>query len=324
MKVGELGERALVNLIAELIDCTAVLCPGADDCSAIAFGDRYLVVTTDMLHKKTHFPREMSGYQIGWMATAATLSDVAAMGAAPIGVTMAIGIPGDTEVSFALDVMRGCNACCTQNGTTLLGGDTDEHEELTLVGTAIGSVNQHQMLTRAGAKVGDVVCVTGELGVAAAGVRMLLDSRYADHHLRESALKKLFEPQPRIVYGQALADSGAVTALIDTSDGLSLSLYELSKSSKCGFYVRASALPISEEAKSVSNDRLDELTLSVYRGGDYELLFTAKQERLTAIPIPYTIIGKVTASEMQLDVDGVLYELKAEGYEHLSASGPSV
>jgi thiamine-monophosphate kinase len=324
MKVGELGERALVNLIAELIECTSVLCPGADDCSAIAYGDQYLVVTTDMLHRKTHFPREMSGYQVGWMAAAATLSDVAAMGATPIGVTMAIGIPRDTEVTFALDVIRGCNACCTQNGTTLLGGDTDEHDELTLVGTAIGSVDQHKMLTRAGARVGDVVCVTGALGIAAAGVRMLLDSRYADHHLRESALKKLFEPQPRIVYGQALADSGVVTALIDTSDGLSLSLWELAKSSNCGFHIRAAALPISEEAKSVSDDRWDELTLSLYRGGDYELLFTAGHERLTAIPIPYTIIGKVTASEMQLDVDGASYELNAEGYEHLSASGPSV
>ena len=68
MKVGELGERALVKQLAKLIDCTTVLCPGADDCSAIAFDDHYLVVTTDMLHKKTHFPREMSGYQIGWMA----------------------------------------------------------------------------------------------------------------------------------------------------------------------------------------------------------------------------------------------------------------
>ena len=323
MKVGELGERALVSMIAELIECTAVLCPGADDCSAIACGDRYLVVTTDMLHKKTHFPREMSGYQVGWMATAATLSDVAAMGAAPIGVTMAIGIPRDTEVAFALDVMRGCNACCAQNGTTLLGGDTDEHEELTLVGTAIGSVDQHKMLTRAGANVGDIVCVTGTLGIAAAGVRMLLDSRYADNHFRESALKKLFEPQPRVIYGQALADSGAVTALIDTSDGLSLSLYELSKSSNCGFYLQAAALPISEEAKSVSEDRWDELTLSIYRGGDYELLFTARHERLSDIHIPYTIIGKVTKSGMQLDVDGIMHELRAEGYEHLSVSGPS-
>jgi thiamine-monophosphate kinase len=324
VKVGELGERALVKQLAELIDCTAVLCPGADDCSAIALNDYYLVVTTDMLHKKTHFPREMSGYQIGWMATAATLSDIAAMGADPLGVTMAVGIPREADVAFALDVVRGCNACCTQNGATLIGGDTDEHDELTLVGTAIGRVQQDKMLTRAGAKPGNAVCVTGELGLAAAGVQMLLDSRYADHPLRERALKKLFEPQPRIAYGQALAASGAVTALIDTSDGLSLSLYELSTASNCGFHILAADLPVSDAAKSVSRDWSDELALAIYRGGDYELLFTAKRERLKAIPIPYTVIGSVIESGMQLDVDGVVQELEAEGYEHLAASGPKV
>src|SRR5665811_1305265 len=111
------------------------------------------------------------------------------------------------------------------------------------------------MLTRAGANVGDIVCVTGTLGIAAAGVRMLLDSRYADNHFRESALKKLFEPQPRIVYGQALADSGAVTALIDTSDGLSLSLYEretepITCVNECGHRARIS------ERLPVDNSRL--------------------------------------------------------------------
>ena len=208
MKVGELGERVLVKLMTDLIDCKTALCPGADDCSAVAYGDHYLVVTTDMLHKKTHFPREMTGFQVGWMATAATLSDVAAMGAAPVGVLIALGLPPDAEVAFALDIMRGCNECCTQNGAMLLGGDTDEHEELTLVGTAIGSVRKDKMLTRAGAKAGEVVCVTGELGLAASGVRMLLEGRYANHPLRERALKKLFEPEPKIAYGQALTDFG--------------------------------------------------------------------------------------------------------------------
>jgi thiamine-monophosphate kinase len=266
----------------------------------------------------------MSGYQIGWMATAATLSDIAAMGADPLGVTMAMGIPREADVAFALDVVRGCNACCVQNGTMLIGGDTDEHDELTLVGTAIGRVQQDKILTRAGAKPGNAVCVTGGLGLAAAGVRMLLDSRYADHPLRERALKKLFEPHPRIAYGQALAASGAVTALIDTSDGLSLSLYELSTASNCGFCLLAADIPVSDAAKSVSRDRSDQLTLALYRGGDYELLFTAKRERLDAIPIPYTIIGSVIESGMQLYVDGVVQELEAEGYEHLAASGPKV
>lgn len=324
MKVVELGERALVKQLVGLIECTAALCPGEDDCSAIAYGDEYLVLTTDMFHKKTHFPREMTGYQVGWMTIAATLSDIAAMGAAPIGVTVAMGFPRDTDVEYALEVMRGCNSCCTQNGAMLLGGDTDEHDELTLVGTAIGRVQRGKILTRAGAKAGDVVCVTGELGIAAAGVRMLLESRYANHRLRERALKKLFEPEPRIAYGQALADSGMVSALIDTSDGLSLSLHELSKASNCGFCIRATDLPVSEEARSVSRNRWDELTLSVFRGGDYELLFTAKHEQLDAIPIPYTVIGDVKESGMQLQVDGVVQELKAEGYEHLSALRPTV
>ena len=115
-----------------------------------------------------------------------------------------------------------------------------------------------------------------------------------------------------------------MTALIDTSDGLSLSLYELSRASNCGFCLLAADLPVSDAAKSVSRDRSDELTLAIYRGGDYELLFTAKRERLNAIPIPYTIIGSVIKSGMQLDVDGVMQELEAEGYEHLAASGPKV
>ncbi len=324
MRVSELGERALVRLIAEQIDCRAALCAGADDCAAIEFDGRYVVVTTDMLHKKTHFPREMTGYQVGWMATTASLSDIAAMGAAPLGVTVAIGVPRDTDVEFVLDIVRGSNACCIQSGTSLLGGDTDEHDELTLVGTAFGSVGKDKMLTRHGAKLGDVVCLTGELGLAAAGVRILLERREIRESLRVQALKKLFEPEPRIAYGKQLAQSGAVTALIDTSDGLSISLYELARASRCGFCIRAERLPISTPAEAVSDDLWDKLTLSVYRGGDYELLFTATRERLTDIEVPYTIIGRVTSAGMVLEVEGSAHELKAEGYEHLTPTGPKV
>ncbi len=324
MRVSELGERSLVRLIADQIDCKAALCAGADDCAAIAFGSRYIVITTDMLHRKTHFPREMTGYQVGWMATAASLSDIAAMGAAPLGVTMAIGVPRDSDVDFVLGVVRGCNACCLHSGTSLLGGDTDEHDELTLVGTAFGSVDKDKMLTRHGAKPGDVVCVTGELGLAAAGVRVLLERRQIDATLRAQALGKLFEPEPRIVYGQQLAQSGAVTALIDTSDGLSVSLYELARASNCGFCIHAEKLPISSAAEEVSDDLWDKLALSVYRGGDYELLFTAKRERLAGIEAPYSVIGEVTSAGMTLEVAGGAHELKAEGYEHLTPTGPKI
>ncbi len=322
--MSDLGERPLVRLIAEQIDCKAALCAGADDCAAITFDSRYIVVTTDMLHQKTHFPREMTGYQVGWMATTASLSDIAAMGAAPLGVTMAIGVPRDTDVDFVLDVVQGSNACCVHSGTTLLGGDTDEHDELTLVGTAFGSVDKERILTRHGAKPGDVVCVTGELGLAAAGVRVLLEERQINESLRAQSLGKLFEPEPRIAYGLQLAQSGSVTALIDTSDGLSISLYELARASNCGFCIQAEKLPISSAAEAVSEDFWDKLALSIYRGGDYELLFTAKRDRLADIETPYTIIGEVTSAGMTLEIAGSAHELKAEGYEHLTATGPKV
>ncbi len=324
MRVSDLGERSLVRLIAEQIDCRAALCAGADDCAAIAFDDGYVVITTDMLHRKTHFPREMTGYQVGWMATAATLSDIAAMGAAPLGATMALGVPRDTDVAFVLDVVRGSNACCVRSGTTLLGGDTDEHDELTLVGTAFGYVDKDKLLTRRGATPGDVVCLTGELGLPAAGVRVLLEQRQMDASLRAQALGKLFEPEPRIAYGQQLAQSGAVTALIDTSDGLSISLYELARASSCGFCIRAEALPISAAAAAASDDARDALTLAVYRGGDYELLFTARRAALAAIPVPHTVIGEVRETGMTLEVGGRAHALKAEGYEHLTQTGPKV
>ena len=298
LKVYEVGERKLVKMISGLIECEAAICPGSDDCAAIEYGDQYVVVTTDMLHQKAHFPREMTGYQIGWMATAASLSDIAAMGATPIGVTMAVGIPKDTEVDFVLDLVKGVNGCCRKFGTYLIGGDTDEHDEITLVGTALGTVGKDKILTRGGAKVGDAI--------------------------KNNAMKRLFEPEPRIIEGMKLAESSVVTSLIDTSDGLAISLYELSKASTVGFHIISERLPISEEVKSIAEDRWDLLTLSVYRGGDYELLFTAPQKSLARVPIPYTVIGRVIKERMNLEVDGVVYDLKEEGYEHLSVTSPKL
>jgi len=324
LKVYEVGERKLVKMMSGLIECEAAICPGSDDCAAIEYGNQYVVVTTDMLHQKAHFPREMTGYQIGWMATAASLSDIAAMGATPIGVTMAVGIPKDTEVDFVLDLVKGVNRCCRKFGTYLIGGDTDEHDEITLVGTALGTVGKDKILTRGGAKVGDAVCITGELGLAAAGVRILLQDLKVGDAIKNNAMKGLFEPEPRIIEGMKLAESSVVTSLIDTSDGLAMSLYELSKASTVGFHIISERLPISEEVKSIAKDRWDLLTLSVYRGGDYELLFTVPQKSLARVPIPSTVIGRVTKEKMNLEVDGVVYDLKEEGYEHLSVTSPKL
>jgi len=142
MKVSELGERELVSRIAGLLARppeNVIEGAGEDDCAVLDIGgDDYLLATTDMLHRKTDFPHEMTGRQVGWMAVAVNLSDLASKGAHPVGVLIAMGIPPDTEMVFMEDMVKGMDKCASKYGTQIIGGDTDSHDELTITGTALG------------------------------------------------------------------------------------------------------------------------------------------------------------------------------------------
>ena len=121
MKASELTERELIACIAKLLkrqgDKT-IVGAGEDDCAVIDIGgENYLLITTDMLHRKTDFPLRMTGRQIGWMSVAVNLSDLASKGARPLGVVMAMGIPPDTEVGFIEDIARGMDECAGNFGT---------------------------------------------------------------------------------------------------------------------------------------------------------------------------------------------------------------
>jgi thiamin-phosphate kinase len=151
----ELGETAVVRAIIRNLDIEF------EDCAVIDITDaEYLVATTDMFHRTTDFPEEMSAWQIGWMSAAGTLSDIAAMGAHPCGLLVSIGLP-DIPPVFVESMIEGLSACARECGTAIIGGDTDSHQELTITGTALGRVRKDQILRRRGAQVGDLVCVTG-------------------------------------------------------------------------------------------------------------------------------------------------------------------
>ena len=174
MKASELTERELIARIAKLLARqgeNTILGAGEDDCAVLEIeGDDYLLITTDMLHRKTDFPIRMTGWQIGWMSVAVNLSDLASKGARPLGVVMAMGIPPDTEVGFIEEIVRGMDECAGKFGTQIIGGDTDSHDELTMVGTAFGLVRKELLIRRSGAKAGDIVCVTGNIGTAGAAL----------------------------------------------------------------------------------------------------------------------------------------------------------
>jgi thiamine-monophosphate kinase len=283
-------DRELLTVVMGIVGKEKCL----DDCAEVPCGDQIMVVTTDMLHRTTDFVEGMSDWQIGWMSAAVTLSDIASMGAEPKYLLIAVGL--DTWQNLA-GVMQGAQDCCTKFGAAIIGGDIDRHRELTVVTTGLGLVDKHHLVRRTGAQPGDLVCITGIPGQAQAR----LDG-YVQYE------KALFEPQPRVKEGQHLGRAGA-SAMMDDSDGIALSLYDLVSVNECGFSLDSTKLPVPA---GIPANQARELAL--YGGGDYELIFTLPPQRHPIDGISYTVIGS-TISEKVVVIDGCPVEKR--GYQHL-------
>lgn len=264
-----------------------------DDCLVLDISDRYLVVSTDMLHETTDFPTGMTDYEIGWMAAAVTLSDIASMAADPTDLLMAVGLDSPDRLA---GITRGAAAACRSVGARVSGGDIDRHDELTIVSTGIGFVDWDRILRRSGARPGDIVCVTGMPGRAEAG--LLGDERFRTH---------LVTPVPRVAEGRAFSEGGA-TSMMDLSDGIALSLYDLSRASGVGFSLDPGLFPLIPDLPPEAAE-----TLFLYGGGDFELIATVPQERLPIAGVDATPIGIVTA-DREILVRGEV--LPARGYMH--------
>jgi len=328
-KVSSVGERALISILSEIFKAPdgkekgqkgILIGAGSDDCAVLDLkGEDCLVVTTDMLHRTTDFPEEMTPWQMGWMSAAVNLSDIASMGAEPTGLVMAIGMPADTEIAFVEALAKGMQACAEFCGTAIIGGDLDTHTELTITGTALGRVKKSQLLLRRGAKPGDLVCVTGHTGSAGAALEALQSKK----PVSENVLKALFEPIPRTKEARKLAESGAVTSMMDTSDGLAMSLYDLARQSHVGFRIREDSLPILREVREFASN-LDKREFALYTGGDFELLITVDPQKMKKVQSisNLTIIGECTKYE-----EGIVLEcpecklitIEQRGYQQLKA-----
>ncbi|MGP8321680.1 MAG: thiamine-phosphate kinase [Methanosarcinaceae archaeon] len=322
-----IGERPLIARLSKIFNSVRSCSPeiilgaGADDCAVIDITDEdCLVVTTDMLHRRTDFPPQMSAWQIGWMAVAVNLSDVAAMGARPVGILSAIGFPADTDIGLVEEIARGMADCAKACGTIIIGGDIDTHDELTITGTAIGRAKKSELLTRSGAQVGDKVCVTGCVGSAGAALRALENGKGAQ--VSDSILCALFEPMPYTEEAQKLAMSGAVTSMMDISDGLAMSLHDLADSGAVGFKVYEDALPIDDDVRTFAKSADGALEFALYTGGDFGLLFTVHPDMVTAArnACDISVIGEVAGENegvMIMRMDGVDMAIYRKGYLQL-------
>ncbi len=284
-----MDDRELLNVVMGIVGKEKCL----DDCAEIPCGEQVMVVTTDMLHRTTDFVKGMNDWQAGWMSAAVTLSDIASMGAAPKYLLIAVGL--DDWKSLA-GVMQGAKDCCTKFGAEIIGGDIDRHGELTIVTTGLGLVSRRDIVRRTGVWPGDLICITGNPGQAQAWLEGYLQFE-----------KALFEPQPRVVEGQFLG-RGGVSAMMDDSDGIALSLYDLLSVNDCGFSLDSAKLPLPT---GIPSERARELVL--YGGGDYELLFTIPPDRYPVAGVSSTIIGSAIP-ERKVLVDGK--PLEKRGYQH--------
>jgi thiamine-monophosphate kinase len=329
-KVSSVGERALISILSGIFKAPdgkekeqkgILIGAGSDDCAVLDLkGEDCLVITTDMLHKTTDFPEEMTPWQMGWMSAAVNLSDIAAMGAEPIGLVMAIGMPADTEIAFVESLAKGMQACAEFCDTSIIGGDLDTHAELTITGTALGKVKKSQLLLRRGARPGDLVCITGYTGSAGAALEALQSRK----PISEDVMKTLYEPIPQTKEARKLAESEAVTSMMDTSDGLAMSLYDLARQSHVGFRIRENALPIQEEVREFSSDGDKLRELALYTGGDFELLITVDSQKMKKVQniSNLTIIGECTKYEEGIVLECPeckLINIEQRGYQQLKA-----
>lgn len=322
--LGALGERETIKLINKLVKSDAAVGIG-DDCAAIDIGSKYLLVTTDMMVTKTHIPKGMGPYDIGWSIVAVNLSDIAGMGGRPLGLVTAIGITRGHPIDFLEQMVDGMNDCALRFNTSIVGGDTKEHDDLILCGTAIGEIDKDKILLRKGARPGDLVCVTGWLGRGGAGFYSM--KRGLNLTDAETALKR---PWPRIKEGMALSASGIVTSCMDISDGLSSSIFEMSRCSGMTYEIDYAKLPKAKEVDLAFQDVQRQKDLTLNFGDDFELLFTIKREAegelakvAQACECPMTVIGKVTSGEENILIDnGAREKLENLGYEHFRSRQP--
>lgn len=262
-----------------------------------------LVATHDMLAEDIHFTPDCPPVDIGWKLAAVNLSDLASMGARPLGVLMGAGIGDGRGVEWATEILRGMHHALEKYGAPLLGGDTIRSGPATVLAlTALGSMPPGKALSRNSARAGDELWVSGTIGDAGLGLEVARGQRQD-----EALLKRYRRPTPRIALGLALRD--LARAAIDVSDGLLLDAARLAESSGLCAEVESALIPLSDAARAsgVAVGRLAAM------GDDYELLFTCPPEAADRVRAaaektctPITRIGRMQpAQKHHLLLDGM-------------------
>jgi thiamine-monophosphate kinase len=332
--IDELGEFGLIDHLTKPFTSQqeSTHLGVGDDAAVIDHGSYYQVVTTDLLLEGIHFDLVYTPLKhLGYKAVVVNLSDVYAMNAAPRQITVSVGISGKFSLEALEEFYEGVKLACDRFKVDLVGGDTSASVTgLVISITAIGTALKEELTRRGGAQNNNLVCVTGDLGAAYMGLKIL--EREKQLHAQDPGfqpelkgydyvLERFLKPEPRVDVLLSLKEAGIKPdAMIDISDGLSSELLHICKSSDCGVQVYDERIPIAEETTAAAEEfQMEPLVAALHGGEDYELLFTvpiSQYEKVTALE-GISVIGNITDQKgkaLLVGNDGNAIPLQAQGW----------
>ncbi|MCH5237488.1 MAG: thiamine-phosphate kinase [Muribaculaceae bacterium] len=333
-EISDLGEFGLINRLTKDFPITNPQTKTGigDDAAILSFGERDVVVTTDLLLEGIHFDlRYVPLQHLGYKAAIVNFSDIYAMNATPRQITVSLGISSRFTVEHIETIYAGIRGACEIYGVDLVGGDTSASVTgLVISITCIGDVGKGEEIKRSGAKPTDIICVSGDLGAAFMGLQLLERENaiaagqkdfQPDFAGKEYILERQLKPEARRDIIELLRKEGIKpTSMIDISDGLSSELLHICKSSEVGCRIYEDKIPIDYQTALMAEEfNMNLVTAAMNGGEDYELLFTVpltaheKIEKLKGI----TMIGYITKPELGAALvtrDGQEITIRAQGW----------
>ena len=335
--VSELGEFGLIQRIEEILGPVhdEQVRQSIGDDAAVYGTDPVHLITTDVLVERIHFDRTFSPMEhLGFKALSVNVSDIVAMNGRARYATVGLGLPNNASVETVEAIYRGLAKAGKAYGVHIIGGDVSASRDLFISITVVGEAGPDRVVYRKGARPGDLLCVTGDVGSAYAGLKVLLEHKKRfleegegfESHFSSYPyiIERQLKPQARTDVIEIWEQTGIVPhALIDISDGLASELFHLCKQSQCGAVVTGATLPIDLQTRMVANDLKEDVdTYALFGGEDYELLCALSAndvKRLANSPIDLVVIGEFRPQKEGIHIrtdDGETVDLSPDGYRH--------
>lgn len=337
--IGDLGEFGLIEHLTRQIKLKndATIKGVGDDAAVIDNGNYLTVVSTDLLVDGIHFDLMYTPLKhLGYKAVVVNLSDIYAMNALPKQITVSIAISNRFSVEALDELYAGMYAACDAYGVDLVGGDTSSSLKGLIISiTAIGQGEKDKLTYRHTARIGDLVCITGDVGAAYLGLQILEREKQLflsnpdtqpDLEDQQYLIGRQLKPEARRDMIAFFAENNLVpTAMIDVSDGVSSDLMHICHDSGVGAFIEESGVPIHPDAQMMAlKFNLDPITCALNGGEDYELLFTidpADVDKIKYLPDIY-IMGEIVPQQNGLTLHtkgGNIHSLQAQGWRHFKS-----